>query len=73
MLYMFEILSKYRHNCQFEFRPFNSLTEVCNVPINKSGVYLILDVADPSSRELIYIGSQVKWLMERLCKVKLVL
>ena len=57
---MFEILSQYRHCGEFKFSPFDSLTEVCNAPTNKSGVYLIWDATDPTNKELIYIGRSGK-------------
>ena len=53
---MFEILSKYNHNGRFDFRPNDDLSQVCNAPIDKSGVYMVWDTKNPSNKELIYIG-----------------
>lgn len=53
---MFEILSKYNHNGRFDFRPNDDLSQVCNAPTNKSGVYMVWAATNPSNKELIYIG-----------------
>ena len=57
---MFELLSKYSHKGEFNFKVLDSLGKVCNAPIDKSGVYLVWDATNPSNKELIYIGRSGK-------------
>lgn len=52
-------LEKYSENGRFLFSPKQILREVCNAPINKSGVYIIYDLRD-GKEELIYIGRSGK-------------
>lgn len=53
---MFEELSKYKNKDHFIFEANQKLSEVCNAPTNKSGVYLIYKLAK-GKVELVYIGS----------------
>ena len=52
---MFDELDKYKHNNHFFYRPVDSLSQVCNAPTDKSGVYLIYALKG-GKIELIYIG-----------------
>lgn len=52
---LFEELDKYEHE-KFSFARNQRLSEVCNVPPNKAGVYYILKVSN-GKKELVYIGS----------------
>ncbi len=56
---MFDELTKYKHNDQFFFDGIKKLSEVCNAPTDKSGVYIIYKLAK-GKIELIYIGSSGK-------------
>ena len=40
---MFEILKKYSNANKFEFGQNERLSEVCNAPTDRSGVYLVFD------------------------------
>ena len=53
---MFDELTKYKNNNHFFFEATQKLSEVCNAPTDKSGVYLIYKLAK-GKIELIYIGS----------------
>ena len=52
---MFEILNKYSHTGQFEFRVDDNLRYVCNAPTDKSGVYIVW-----TNEQLLYIGRSGK-------------
>ncbi len=56
---MFDELNKYKHNDHFFFKPTDSLTEVCNAPTDKSGVYIVYALKN-GKIELIYIGKSGK-------------
>ena len=57
---MFELLSKYSHKGEFNFKVIDSLGKVCNAPTDKSGVYLVWDATNPFNKELLYIGRSGK-------------
>lgn len=42
---MFDELTKYKHNDHFFFEAKQKLSEVCNAPTDKSGVYIIYKLA----------------------------
>ena len=52
---MFSELIKYKEKGVFFFRVSDTLSEVCNVPNNSSGIYLIFAVFNEQT-DLIYIG-----------------
>ena len=52
---MFESLQKYHHCGQFKFRRFDNLKDVCNAPIDRSGVYLVWTKRS-GGHYLLYIG-----------------
>ena len=52
---MFDLLNKYPNNGSFEFKSTDSLSNVCNAPKNKSGVYIVYAVKG-HTKYLIYIG-----------------
>ena len=52
---MFDELNKYKQNDHFFFKPTDNLGQVCNAPINRSGVYVIYALKNERI-ELIYIG-----------------
>src|SRR5450432_1268506 len=52
---MFDELVKYRHADHFFFSPTDNLAQVCNAPIDKSGVYVIYALKG-GRIELVYIG-----------------
>ena len=52
---MFALLNKYSNN-KYEFSQNDKLSEVCNAPRDKSGVYLVFDSSDKNNIKLIYIG-----------------
>lgn len=56
---MFDELEKYESNDHFFFNPSERLSEVCNAPTDKSGVYVIYALKD-GGIELIYIGCSGK-------------
>ncbi len=56
---MFEILNKYNHKGQFEYRPTDDLKTVCNAPTDKSGVYVVWSINNGESK-LLYIGRSGK-------------
>ncbi len=49
---MFDILQRYTHKGDFTFCKFDSLSDKCNAPKNKSGVYIVFN----ENKALIYIG-----------------
>ena len=51
---MFDLLNKYPNNGSFEFKSTDSLSNVCNAPKNKSGVYIVYAVKG-HTKYLIYI------------------
>lgn len=53
---MFQELEKYENNNHFTFTKEDSLEEVCNAPLNGSGVYLVYSVIG-EVKELIMVGS----------------
>lgn len=53
---MFAILKKYSNANKFEFGQNERLSEVCNAPTDRSGVYLVFDSSDKSKMQLLYIG-----------------
>lgn len=53
---MFDELTKYKHNDHFFFEATQKLSEVCNAPTDKSGVYIIYKLAR-GKVEMVYIGS----------------
>ena len=56
---MFDELNKYIHHDHFFLKPKDTLREVCNAPIDKSGVYIVYALKS-GKIELIYIGSSGK-------------
>lgn len=52
---MFDELIKYKHADHFFFSPVDNLGQVCNAPIDKSGVYIIYALKS-GKIELVYIG-----------------
>ena len=52
---MFDELTKYKHTNHFFFKPSDNLSERCNAPTDKSGVYTIYALKG-GHVELIYIG-----------------
>ena len=52
---MFDELRKYKNNDHFFFRPEDGLSQVCNAPNDKSGIYLVYALAQ-GRIELVYIG-----------------
>ncbi|HUW91643.1 MAG TPA: hypothetical protein VMV74_00650 [Bacteroidales bacterium] len=52
---MFDELKKYKETDHFFLKPNDSLTTVCNVPANKSGVYIIFALKN-GRIELVKIG-----------------
>jgi hypothetical protein len=52
---MFDILEKYENTGHFFFTTKDSLTKVCNAPIDKAGVYLVYSLRK-GKIELVYIG-----------------
>ncbi|AYL93999.1 hypothetical protein [Mucilaginibacter celer] len=56
---MFDELNRYKDNGHFFFTSKVKLSEVCNAPSNKSGVYLVYALAK-GRIELIYIGRSGK-------------
>lgn len=56
---MFDELSKYKQKDHFFFKPTDSLSEVCNAPRDKSGVYLVHALRG-GRIALVYIGSSGK-------------
>lgn len=56
---MFDELNKYQQNDHFFYKPQHNLGEVCNAPIDKSGVYLVYALKN-GRIELIYIGHSGK-------------
>lgn len=57
--YMFDELTKYRHEGHFLLRPHDNLREVCNAPNNYSGVYLVYALKQ-GKIDLIYVGRSGK-------------
>jgi len=56
---MFDLLSKYKKNDHFFFKPTDSLQQVCNAPDDSDGVYLVYELKD-GRINLVYIGSSGK-------------
>jgi hypothetical protein len=56
---MLDALNKYNHSDHFFFTVADNLGQVCNAPINKSGVYIIYALKN-GKIELIYIGRSGK-------------
>lgn len=56
---MFDELTKYEHNNHFFFTANDSLEKECNVPTDKSGVYIIFALKN-GNIELVYIGRSGK-------------
>jgi len=56
---MFDELQKYRDCNHFLFKVTDNLTEVCNAPSNKSGIYLVYALGN-GKVDLIYIGRSGK-------------
>jgi hypothetical protein len=56
---MFDELSKYKQTNHFFFKVTDSLSQVCNAPTDKSGVYIIYALKG-GLIELIYIGCSGK-------------
>jgi hypothetical protein len=56
---MFDELNKYKHNDHFFFKSNDILKQVCNAPIDKSGVYIVYALKK-GKIELIYIGRSGK-------------
>lgn len=56
---MFDELKKYEENDHFILTPGDSLREVCNAPINRSGVYIVYALKN-GEIELVYIGCSGK-------------
>lgn len=54
-------LNSYTHRNHFFYKPNEELSEVCNAPIDQSGVYIIYKLQNDGV-ELIYIGSSGKLL-----------
>ena len=52
---MFDELNKYKNKNHFFFRPEDGLSEVCNAPNDKSGIYLVYALVQ-GKIELVYIG-----------------
>ena len=52
---MFDELNKYKHNDHFFIKPTENLGQICNAPIDKSGVYIFYALKN-CKIELIYIG-----------------
>ena len=52
---MFDELEKYRDKGHFFLKQGGNLSEVCNAPTNKSGVYLVFALSN-GTIELVYIG-----------------
>jgi len=52
---MFDELKKYKNNNHFLFKPEDGLSQVCNAPDDKSGVYVVYALSN-GRIELIYIG-----------------
>lgn len=53
---MFDQLDKYRKNGHFFFEPTDSLSEVCDAPDDRDGVYLIYELKE-GRVTLVYIGA----------------
>ena len=56
---MFDELKKYKTQNHFFYKATDNLKDVCNAPVDKSGVYLIYALAK-GKVELIYIGRSGK-------------
>ncbi|MGD9488915.1 MAG: hypothetical protein AB7W47_12890 [Calditrichaceae bacterium] len=56
---MFDELKKYQNNGHFIFTKDDNLTDVCNAPKNKSGIYIVYELKN-GKIELVYIGSSGK-------------
>lgn len=56
---IFEILKKYNHNGRFDYSQMDDLKSVCNAPIDKSGVYILI-VCKTDTSEILYIGCSGK-------------
>ena len=52
---MFDELDKYKNKDHFFFRPEDGLSQVCNAPNDKNGIYLVYALAQ-GKIELVYIG-----------------
>jgi hypothetical protein len=52
---MFDELEKYKNKDHFFFKPDDILSQVCNAPDDKSGLYIVYALAK-GRIELIYIG-----------------
>ena len=52
---MFDELKKYKETGHFFLKPIQSLTEVCNAPADKSGVYIVFALKN-GRIELVKIG-----------------
>jgi hypothetical protein len=56
---MFDELKKYKQTDHFLLEQEGSLKEVCNAPVDKSGVYIVYAIRN-GQKELIYIGRSGK-------------
>lgn len=56
---MFDLLNKYSNKGSFEFKSTDSLSNICNAPTHKSGVYIVVAYRG-DNKELIYIGRSGK-------------
>ncbi len=56
---MFSELKKYKNNGHFFFTSDKELKDVCNVPENSSGIYLVYELKN-GNVELVYVGSSGK-------------
>lgn len=67
---MFDELSKYKQKDHFFFKPTDSLSEVCNAPRDKSGVYLVHALSGEELRSFILgvlekCQKTARWLSQR--------
>lgn len=56
---MFDELTKYKQNDHFFFKTGESLRQVCNAPIDRSGIYIVYAIKK-GENELMYIGRSGK-------------
>jgi hypothetical protein len=54
---MYKELKKYKNSNSFKFQASDDLEQVCNIPENISGIFLVFDVKSEEEKELIMVGS----------------